>query len=957
MTPERFRQIEELYHAAREATGEQRSALLAQADPELRREVESLLIRTDSGEFPDQFWNSPPLLEASTLTGVALGASLGRYRIESKLGEGGMGEVFRAIDTRLGRAVAIKTTREQFNARFEREARAISSLNHPNICILHDVGPNYLVMELVEGETIASRVKQGPLPQEEAIRYARQIAAALEAAHEKGIVHRDLKPGNIMLTKSGAKVLDFGLARVEGDPTITAERMVMGTPAYMAPEQRQGKPADARTDIYAFGWVLYEMLTGERGAPQRRRLRSRKLEIVVSRCLEEDPARRWQSAAELQRQLMAVPRMSRGQSAPAPPSRRRSAPAASKLARKTAIVLSEFENKTGDPVFDGILRQGLSVQLEQSPFLTLISDQQIQRVLRFMNRPPETRLTPEVAQEICERTGGTAVLEGSIASLGNQYVLWLRARNCHTGDILAQEQSQAARKEDILDALTRIAAQIRARLGESLATIEEHSMPLQQATTPSLEALKAYTAARSAVFARGFNAAIPHLQRAIAIDPEFAMAQADLGFFYWNMGQTDLAMEPVLKAYELRDSVSDRERFFILFLYDRQITGNLQKELETIEAWTQTYPRDFVAWGVLGGWGTRGTGQYEKGIQASEQALRLNPDVPFAYEGIAVHNLSLGRFAEARKGLDRAAERKLEVPTFLVHRFYLSFLDGDDAGMKREIDRARGNREGEDWMSHHQAMVLAHSGQMRNARMMWRRAIQLAQQAGDREKAAIYDAAAAVCEAHCGNQAAARERARAALERGKGRDVVYAAAFTLALSGEIFESQKLAAQLAERFPEDTPVQFEYLPTLRALSALDEKAPWEAIERLQTAAPYELAMPGTAFFAKFGGLYPAYVRGLAYLEAGRGQEARPEFQKVVNHRGIVLADPIGTLAHLQLGRAAALAGEKKTAISKYEEFLTLWKDADAEIPVLKQASDEYAKISQRTWAGVDLRWNS
>ena len=943
MTPERFRQIEELYHAAREGTADERAALLAQADPELRREVESLLIRTDSGEFPDRLWNPPPLVEDSTLTGPALGASPGRYRIESKLGEGGMGEVFRAIDTRLGRAVAIKTTREQFNARFEREARAISSLNHPNICILHDVGPNYLVMELVEGETIASRVKQGPLPQEEAIRYARQIAAALEAAHEKGIVHRDLKPGNIMLTKSGAKVLDFGLARVEGDPTITAERMVMGTPAYMAPEQRQGKPADARTDIYAFGWVLYEMLTGERGAPQRRRLRSRRLETIVSRCLEEDPARRWQSAAEMQRELAVVPRMSRGQSAAAPSSRRRSVQGGPKVTRKTTIVLSEFENKTGDPVFDGILRQGLSVQLEQSPFLTLVSDQQVQQALRFMNRPSETQLTPEVAQEICERTGGTAVLEGSIASLGSQYVLWLRARNCHTGDILGQEQTQAARKEDVLNALTRIADQIRVRLGESLATIEEHSTPLQQATTPSLEALKAYTAARSAVFARGFNAAIPHLQRAIAIDPDFAMAQADLGFFYWNTGQTELAVGPVLKAYELRDRVSDREKFFILFLYDRQITGNLQKELETIEAWAQTYPRDFVAWGVLGGWGTRGTGQYEKGIQASEQALRLNPDVPFPYEGIALHNLSLGRFAEARAGLERAAERKLELPAFLVHRFYLAFLDGDEAGMKREIDRARGNREAEDWMSHNQAMVLAYSGQMRNARNMWRRAIELAQQTGDREKAAIYDAAAAVCEAHCGNQAAAKERARAALERGKGRDVVYAAAFALALSAEIFESQKLAAQLAERFPEDTPVQFEYLPTLRALFALGEKAPWEAIEQLQTALPYEFAMPGTAFFAKFGGLYPAYVRGLAYLEAGRGREAAAEFEKVLDHRGIVLADPIGALGRLQLGRAFLLSEERDKARAAWQEFLALWKDADPDIPVLRQAGAGYAKL--------------
>jgi eukaryotic-like serine/threonine-protein kinase len=940
MTPERFRQIEELYHAAREGTADARAALMAQADPELRREVESLLIEPAGGEFLDRpaIRNAPHLLEDSTL-GLASGARLGPYRIESKLGEGGMGKVFRAIDTRLGRAVAIKTTREQFNARFAREARAISSLNHPNICILHDIGPNYLVMELVEGETIAARLKKGPLPLEEAIRYARQVAAALEAAHEKGIIHRDLKPGNVMLTRSGAKILDFGLARLEGDQTLTGERMVMGTPAYMAPEQREGRPADARTDIYAFGWVFYELLTGERVAVQRRRLRARKLETIVSRCLEEDPERRWQSAAELQKELAAVRRVSRGLSTAAHSSLRW----APKLTRKTDIVLGEFENKTCDPVFDGILRQGLSVQLEQSPFLTLVSDQQIQQVLRYMNRPPETRLTPEVAHEICERTGGTAVLEGSIAVLGSQYVLWLRARNCSTGDVLGQEQAKAGTKEQVLDALTRIADQIRARLGESLATIREHSAPLQQATTPSLEALKAYSVARNALFARGFAAAIPDLQRAIAIDPQFAMAHADLGFFYWNMGHTDVGAEHVRKAYELRDRVSDRERLFILFLYDRQVTGNLQKELGTIESWVQTYPRDWQAWSVWGGWGTRGTGQYERGIQAGQEAIRLNPDLPFAYEALIVHNISLGRFSEAAAALQRAADRKLETPYFLVNRYYVAFLEGDELGMKQEIDRARGNLETEGWMSHNHALVLARSGQMRNARIRWQHTIELAQQTGDREKAAIYQAAEAVCEAHFGNRDEAIELARGALELGKGRDVEYAVAFALALSGDSSGAQKLAEDLARRFPEDTPVQFEYLPTLRALFALYDKAPLDAIERLQTALPYDLAMPGTAFFAKFGGLYPAYVRGRAYLQAGRGRAAAAEFEKVLDHRGIVLADPIGALAHLQLGRAYVISGDMAKAKNAYQDFLTLWNDADADIPVLRQAKAEYAKL--------------
>jgi eukaryotic-like serine/threonine-protein kinase len=939
MTTERFRQIEALYHAARVASTAERAALLAQAPPELRREVESLLNEPAGGEVLERpaLRNAPDLLEDSTVAVLAEGTCLGPYRIEGKLGKGGMGEVFRAVDTRLGRAVAIKTIREQFNQRFEREARAISSLNHPNICTLYDVGPNYLVMELVEGETLAVRLKRGPAPIQTALLYGIQIAAALAEAHGKGVVHRDLKPGNIMIGKTGIKVLDFGLARSKQDETITISRMIMGTPAYMAPEQRQGKLADARADIYAFGCVLYEMLTGER-AGQRRRLRARKLETIVSRCLEEDPDRRWQSVAELQGELAAVPKSSRFPYATANSSTRR----IPKVTRKIKIVLGEFENKTGDPVFDGILRHGLSVQLEQSRSLAIVSEQQIQQILRFMGRASDTRLTPEIAQEVSERTGATAVLDGSISSLGDRYVVWLRARNCGTGDILGQEQVQAERKEDVLNALTRIAVQVRARLGESISSIEEHSKPLEQATTASLEALKAYSAGRIAVFTRGFAAAIPHVQRAIAIDPQFAMAQADLGFFYWNMGQTDVAMEHTLKAYELRERVSDRERFFILFLYDRQVTGNLQKELETIEAWAQTYPLDWQAWGVLCGWGARGTGQYERGIKAAEECLRLVPDLPFGYDALVVHNMSLGRFTDAAAALGRAAERNLEVPNFVVNRYYLAFLEGDQGGMKREIDRARGNREAEDWMSHHQALVLAHSGKMQNARTMWHHAIVAAQQNGDSEKAAIYQAAAAVGEAHLGNQAAAKERARAALDLGKGRDVRYAAAFALALSGDSSASQSLADDLAKRFPEDTPVQFEYLPTLRALFALSRTAPLDAIEHLKTALPYDLAMPGTAFFAKFGGLYPVYVRGQAYLEAKRGREAAAEFQRVLDHRGIVLADPIGSLAHLQLGRALLLSGEIR-ARSSYQEFLTLWKDADADIPILQQARAEYAKL--------------
>jgi tetratricopeptide (TPR) repeat protein len=377
-------------------------------------------------------------------------------------------------------------------------------------------------------------------------------------------------------------------------------------------------------------------------------------------------------------------------------------------------------------------------------------------------------------------------------------------------------------------------------------------------------------------------------------------------------------------------------------LYERQVTGNLQKELQTLESWAQMYPRDAYAPGIIGGWVTYGTGNYEKGIEASREAMRLDPGIPFSYASIAFHSLSLDRFTETADVLRLAAERKLEYQDFLIVRYYLAFLKGDQAGMDREIARAPEDHA-EDWMSHHQALVLARSGRMGQARIMWERAIALAQQAGNRERAAIYITAEAVCEAHLGNGAAAKQRARTALDSAKGRDVEYAAAFALALSGDLSESQRLAADLEKRFPEDTPVQFEYLPTLHALSALARRAPPEAVERLQRAVPYDLAMPGTSFLAKFGGLYPVYVRGQAYLAAGRGQEAAVEFQKILNHRGIVLADPIGALAHLQLGRAYVLSGDQTKAKSAYQGFLALWKDADPDLPVLKQARAEYAKL--------------
>jgi eukaryotic-like serine/threonine-protein kinase len=815
-----------------------------------------------------------------------------------------MSEVFRAVDTRLDRAVAVKITHERFSALFDREALAISSLNHANICALYDVGPNYQVMELVEGETIAARLKRGPMPVETVRYYGAQIAAALAEAHAKGIVHRDLKPGNIMIAKSGAKVLHFGLARSVGpDETITATRMGMGTPAYMAPEQREGKPADARSNIYSFGCVLYEMLTGVRPASQRKRIPSRRLEKIVSRCLEEDPGRRWQSAAMLERELARVTATN--------PWKWVSAAAAAlalfaaaymylhrapRLSDKDTLVLADFENKTGDPVFDDTLRQGLSVELQQSPFLSLISDQQVQQTLGLMGQRKDARLTAQIARQICERTASAAVLEGSIASLGSQYVLGLRAKSCSTGNTLDQEQIQAARREDVLNSLSQIARKFRIRVGESLATVEKHSTPLAEMTTPSLEALKAYSTAMHVELSSGHGAAISLFRKAIEIDPKFAVAYAHLGLAHSNIGESVLSAENTTRAWQLRDRASDRERFFIDFNYYRDATGNLEKAFQTLESWAQTYPRGAnpEPRDLMAGLSAVGTGRFEETIEQSKKMIASQPDLALAY-------WNLDRFAEAEDALRPASARKLEVSAFPVYRYNIAFLKGDRAQMNQAVALAKGKHGTEHWIAHSQAVVMARSGRLPEARVLSSHAIDLARQEETLETAATYQAAAAVWEAFYGNAAEARRNATAALALSKGRDVEYAAALALALSGELSRSQALAADLEKRFPEDTFSRFTYVPVLRALSSLSRGHPADSIDQLHIALQYELAVNGLNRNLYLGGLHSAYVRGEAFVAAHRYAEAAAEFQKILDRRAVVGADPIGALAHPQLVR--------------------------------------------------------
>ena len=611
------------------------------------------------------------------------------------------------------------------------------------------------------------------------------------------------------------------------------------------------------------------------------------------------------------------------------------------LSEKDTLVLADFANSTGDPVFEETLRQGMAVQLEQSPFLSLVSDERIQQTLRQMGRPADASLTPEIAREICERTASAAVLEGSIANMGSQYVLGLRAKDCRTGDILDEEQAQAARKEDILKALSLIAAKLRNRVGESLSTIEEHDTPLAEATTPSLGALKAYSNGIRVMSSSGSAAALPFFKSATEIDPKFAMAYAYLGRVYGDIGESLLSAEGTSKAYDLRDRTSDREKFFIAASYDVQVTGDLEKAQHTCELWAQTYPREMLPHALLAGLIYQATGQYERAVKESTAVIKLDPDFAIGYDILAYSYESLGQVDKAENALQIASERKLEIPWFLLHRYRIAFFRADSAEMERIVTQASGS--GADEIANQQAFVFAYRGQLRQAKKMSERAAELALQNSQRETAALWKAGGALQEALWGYSAAARRSAMASLELSTDREVEYGSAIALAFAGDSTRSETLANDLERRFPEDTSVRLNYLPTLRAQLALNHGQPLKAIELLKIAMPYELGVPGCSIHGFFGALYPVYVRGEAYLAAHQGTKAAAEYQKILDHRGIVVSDPIGVLAHLQLSRALASSKDRTNAKVAYQDFLMLSKDADPEIPILKRARAEYVAL--------------
>ena len=613
---------------------------------------------------------------------------------------------------------------------------------------------------------------------------------------------------------------------------------------------------------------------------------------------------------------------------------------APKLSDRDTIVLADFTNTTGDPVFDGTLRQGLTVQLEQSPFLNIVSEQRIQQTLLLMGQLPDARLTPEIAGELCKRTQSTAVLTGSIATLGRRYVLGLKAVNCRNGESLAEEQEQATSKEQVLTAMDKAAVKLRRRLGESLGTVQKFDTPVEQATTPSLEALQAYSLGRMTLMGKSdFAGAVPFFQRAISLDPNFAMAYSALGNAYWFLGETSLGAENVKKAYNLRKRVSDREMFYIE-CNQEWATGDLEKARRAYELWAQTYPRDFTPRRNLASI-YESLGQYDNTLVESREALRLDPESAQSYDRLAEAYLSLSRLKEARATVEEAQAKKLDSPVLRLFLYELDFLDNDEAGMAQQVTWAAGKSAVEDLLLDSEADTAAYAGRIKKAREFSRLAVSSAERAKETERAASYEANAALREALVGEAAEAGKRAAAALKLSTARHVSYTAALALAIATDAARTQtqveKVADNLDKSFPEDTLVHFHYLPTIRAQVELNRRHYAKAIEGLQSAAPYDL---GGSLSPP---LYPIYVRGRAYLAAHQGSQALGEFRKILDHRGIVLNDPIGALALLQVGRALAMQGDRGKARDAYQIFLTVWKDADPDIPVLKQAKAEYAKL--------------